>query len=64
MATQSFYEDMVIDTQEAADNLNALFESGVKWKRGNGKLKLIPADDPVIVALVNKYNPEAESDDS
>ena len=29
MATESFFEDMVIDTKEAADNLNELVESGV-----------------------------------
>ena len=29
MATESFYEDMVIDTPEAAANLNELVESGV-----------------------------------
>lgn len=38
-ATESFYEDMVIDTPEAAANLTALFESGVKWKRGNTVFK-------------------------
>ena len=27
MATESFYEDMVIDTPEAAANLNELIES-------------------------------------
>ena len=35
MATESFYEDMVIDTPEAAENLEALIASGVKWKRGD-----------------------------
>lgn len=30
LPTESFYEDMVIDTPEAAANLTALFESGVK----------------------------------
>ena len=34
-ATESFYEDMVIDTPEAAANLEALIASGVKWKRGD-----------------------------
>ena len=36
MATESFFEDMVIDTPEAAANLEALIASGVKWKRGDG----------------------------
>ena len=35
MATESFFEDMVIDTPEAAENLEALIASGVKWKRGD-----------------------------
>ena len=35
MATESFYEDMVIDTPEAAANLNELVESGVVWERGD-----------------------------
>ena len=35
MATESFFEDMVIDTPEAAANLEALIASGVKWKRGD-----------------------------
>lgn len=35
MATESFFEDLVIDTPEAAANLEALIESGVKWKRGD-----------------------------
>ena len=29
MATGSFFENMVIDTKETADNLNELVESGV-----------------------------------
>ena len=36
-ATESFYEDMVIDTPEAAANLEALIASGVKWKRNSRK---------------------------
>ena len=35
MATESFFEDMVIDTPEAAANLEALIASGVRWKRGD-----------------------------
>lgn len=45
MATESFFEDMVIDTPEAAANLTALFESGVRWKRGNSKITHLTADD-------------------
>lgn len=45
MATESFFEDMVIDTSEAADNLTALFESGVRWKRGDTKIVHLTADD-------------------
>lgn len=35
MATESFFEDMVIDTPEVAANLTELLESGVRWKRGD-----------------------------
>ncbi|MDO5853558.1 MAG: hypothetical protein Q4Q62_05845 [Thermoplasmata archaeon] len=58
MATQSFFEDMVIDTPEAAANFNALFESGVKWRRGNGRLRLVSADDPVVVKFMEQFRKE------
>lgn len=35
MATESFYQDMVIDTPEAEANLLELLESGTRLKRGN-----------------------------
>ena len=44
MATESFYEDLVIDTPEAAANLTELFESGIYWKRGNSKYTLVDAE--------------------
>ena len=56
MATESFFEDMVIDTKEAADNLNELVESGVTWKRGNSVLKFASADDEIARKLVEKYS--------
>lgn len=44
MATQSFYEDLVIDTPEAAANLTELFERGIYWKRGNSKYTFIDGE--------------------
>lgn len=55
MATESFYEDMVIDTPEAAANLNELIESGVVWERGDSVIKYISADSEVVRRLVEKY---------
>lgn len=45
-ATEPFIEGMVIDTPEAAANLEALFESGVKWKRGDTKFRY---NDPDVI---------------
>ena len=56
MATESFFEDMVIDTKEAADNLNELVESGVTWKRGSSVLKFASADSEIARKLVEKYS--------
>ena len=53
MATESFFEDMVIDTPEAAANLEALFESGVIWKRGDMKFRY--NDPDVIRKLFEKH---------
>lgn len=53
MATESFYQDMVIDTPEAAANLTELFESGVKWKRGNSRF--VYNDPEVMKRLHDKY---------
>ena len=55
-ATESFFEDMVIDTKEAADNLNELVESGVTWKRGNSVLKFASADDEIARKPVEKHS--------
>lgn len=40
MATESFFEDMVIDTPEAAANLTAMFVDNIGWKRGNSKCRM------------------------
>lgn len=45
MATESFFEDMVIDTPEAAANLTALFESNIVWKRPKIKYRMATDDD-------------------
>lgn len=55
MATESFYEDMVIDTPEAAANLEALIESGVKWKRGNTEFTYGKVDDEFVREVTEKY---------
>lgn len=55
LATESFYEDMVIDTPEAAANLNELIESGVVWERGDSVIKYVSADSDVVRRLVEKY---------
>ncbi|GEM_PF-1421890 len=55
MATESFFEDMVIDTEEAAANLNELVESGVVWKRGNSVIEYASADSEFARRLVEKY---------
>lgn len=55
MATESFYEDMVIDTPEAAANLNELVESGVVWERGDSVIKYVSADSDVVRRLVENY---------
>ena len=60
MATESFYEDMVIDTPEAAANLTALFESGVKWKRGDSRIVYADADDEAVRRLFEKYSPGSD----
>lgn len=55
MATESFYEDMVIDTPEAAANLNELVESGVVWERGDSVIKYVSADSDVVRRLVENF---------
>ena len=56
MATESFYEDMVIHTKEAADNLNELVDSGVTWKRGDTVVEYVSADHEIVRKLVEKYS--------
>lgn len=58
MATKSFYQDMVIDTPEAAANLTELFESGIYWKSGNFQIEFAEADSELGRRLVKKFNPE------
>ena len=58
MATESFYEDMVIDTKEAADNLNELVESGVVWTRGDYVVKYVSADHEAVRRLFDKCSPK------
>ncbi len=55
MATESFFEDLVIDTPEAAANLNELVESGVVWERGNSVIKYAGVDSEVMRKLAEKY---------
>lgn len=51
MTTQSFYEDMVVDTLEATANLNDLVENGVAWERGDSMLEYVSTDNEVIRRL-------------
>ena len=51
--TEPFFEDMTIDTPEAAANLEALFESGIVWKRGDTKFRY--NDPDVIRKLFEKH---------
>lgn len=51
MTTQTFYEDMVVDTLEAAANLNDLVENGVAWERGDSMLEYVSTDNEVIRRL-------------
>ena len=53
MATESFYETMVIDTPEAAANLEALIESGICWEPSGNPVVWSTADD-VRKALAEK----------
>ncbi len=51
MTTQTFYEDIVVDTLEAAANLNDLVENGVAWERGDSMLEYVSTDNEVIRRL-------------
>ena len=55
MATESFYEDMVIDTPEAEANLTKLVESGVCWKRGNARFRDGDVNGELAQRLIEKY---------
>ena len=59
MPTQSFFEDMIIDTPEAAKALDDLFASGKTWKRAtDATFTFIDADDPLVVEMMRKYEEE------
>lgn len=47
MATESFYQDMVIDSKEAAANLDELVESGIGWTRGDSIIEYASADSKI-----------------
>ena len=51
--TEPFFEDMTIDTPEAMANLEALFESGIVWKRGDTKFRY--NDPEVLKKLYEKH---------
>ena len=63
MPTQSFFEDMIIDTPEAAKALDDLFSSGKTWKRAtDATFTFIDADDPFVVEMMRKYEKEQSGD--
>ena len=49
---------MVIDTKEAADNLNELVESEVVWTRGDSVVKYVSADHEAVRRLFDKCSPK------
>ena len=64
MAENLCSENMVIDTPEAAANIEELVESGVMWKRGNTKCVLVDADNEVVRKTFEKYKPANLSADA
>lgn len=46
---------MVIDSKEAATNLDELIESGIGWKRGDFVIEYAGADSETARRLVEKY---------
>ncbi len=64
MAEDSYFENMVIDTPEAAANIEELVESGVMWKRGNTKCVLVDADNEVVRKTFEKYKPASLNADA
>ena len=55
MATESFYEDLVIDTPDAAANLTRIFEEDKRYKPLG--IKHIRNDPDTMRQLIEKYNP-------
>lgn len=56
MATKSFYEDMVIDTPEAAANLERMLEEDNRYAPPEKEYIL---DDPEVMdRFIKKYNSE------
>lgn len=54
MATESFYEDMVIDTPEKAAKIEALFRDHIHYIPSGSPS--VPVDDPeTIRRLIEKY---------
>lgn len=54
MATESFYQDMVIDTPEAAARLEALFKEDVHYISAG--TPPVPINDPdVLKGVVKRY---------
>ena len=53
--TESFYEDMVVDTFEAAARLEDLIESDVRWKRGDTVFSYGVVDDEFIRRMTETY---------
>lgn len=55
MATESFEQDMILDTDEAVQNLIDLLDSGIKWQRGDSKYEFVHADDPDFKAFMERF---------
>ena len=63
MATESFYEDLIIDTPEAAANLEALFDSGVFWTSTGTKFREI-TDEEILEMYARFKAREREAHES
>lgn len=57
MATESFFEDMVIDSPEAIANLIDLIESGVGWERGDSVIVYADMGGELARRIKEKYSP-------
>lgn len=64
MATESFEQDMILDTPEAVERFVALIESGVTYRGSNTKLRLAHADDPIVQALMARFAEEENQEDT